>query len=145
MKFLLIVLLLLPLTSFAKEDLALSKDDVLSRIDSGTLNFSKSFALPLEDKDKNGKTVKVPQDMLIARLKQKNPSLKEEYLYYMYLRTNKWEYSVFYEWYSRKCVLRISEFTRKDGYMEYKASEMMMKGAEIPVKYCEKLYGIKIK
>lgn len=131
------------------EELALSKEEVMSRIDQNSLNFNKSFVLPLTDQ-KDGKKINIPQNMLVERLLKSNPTLKEEYLYYNYFRTNKWEYTVNYEWYSHKCKLRISEFTKEGKGINYKVSdsnarEMMINGTEIPLKYCEKVYGIKIK
>jgi hypothetical protein len=142
-KLLLLTLSLLSLNSFS-EELALSKDEVISRIEAGTLNFNKSFALPLNDK-KDGKTININKDLLVAKLLKSNPSLKEEYLYYNYFRTNKWEYTVSYDWYVRKCKLRIGEFKREGKNLNYIVSDMMINGTEIPLKYCEKLYGMTIK
>lgn len=131
------------LFSFA-EELSLSKEEVMSRIDQGSLNFNKAFILPLTDQ-KDGKKINIPQNMLVQRLLKSNPTLKEEYLYYNYFRTNKWEYAINYEWYSHRCKLRISEFTKDGRNLNYKVSDMMINGVEIPLKYCEKVYGIKIK
>lgn len=142
-KYLLSFILLISSLGYG-EELALKKDEVLSRIDAGTLSFDKAFILPLTDK-KGDKTVNINKDMLVAKLLKGNPTLKEEYLYYNYMRTNKWEYSINYEWYSRKCMLRISEFTRDGKTVNYVMSDMMLKGTDIPIKYCEKLYGMKIK
>lgn len=144
MKKIFLLLLLISFNSFSAEDLALSKEEVINGIESGTLTFNKAFILPLTDK-KDGKTTHINKDLLVARLLKSNPTLKEEYLYYNYFRTNKWEYSVSYDWYIRQCTLRISEFKRDGKNLNYIVTPMMRDGTQIPLKHCEKLYGLKIK
>lgn len=148
MKNLLFVLLSFTIFSssaFADEPM-ISKEEMMSRIDGGTISFDKTFFLPLQDKDKNGKTVYVPQDKAVAHLLSKNPSLKEEYLYILVRRTNQWEYAISYDYYARKCMFRAGKF-KKSGSSptEYEITPLFIKGEEVPMKYCEKLYGVKLK
>lgn len=130
--------------AFANEKM-ISKEEMLSRIDSGTINFDKTFWLPLQDKGKNGKTINIPQDQVVQHLLKKNPTLKEEYLYTLIRRTNQWEYMISYEFYIRKCMFRAGQFKRSGDKFEYELTPLFIKGEEIPMKYCEKLYGVKLK
>lgn len=143
MKVLVLAILLFNSLAFSAEDLALTKDEVLSRIDAGTLTFEKSSILPSSDQ-KNGKTTIIPQDMTIQHIMKKNPMLKEEYLYYNYRRTNKWEYTINYEWWDRQCKLRILGYTKEKGMMVYQNNKETIEGIKIPTKYCEKVYQMKI-
>ena len=130
--------------AFADEKM-ISKEEMLSRIDSGTINFDKTFWLPLQDKGKNGKTINIPQDQVVQHLLKKNPTLKEEYLYILIRRTNQWEYMVSYDFYVRKCMFRAGAFKKNGDKLEYEITPLFIKGEEIPMKYCEKLYGVKLK
>lgn len=123
----------------------ISKEEMLSRIDSGTINFDKTFWLPLQDKGKNGQTINIPQDQVVQHLLKKNPTLKEEYLYTLIRRTNQWEYMISYEFYIRKCMFRAGSFKKSGDKIEYDVTPLFIKGEEIPMKYCEKLYGVKLK
>ena len=144
-KFLSIILILVSVQGYADE-LALSKDEILSRLDQNLLSLNKAFVLPQSDVSrKDGKKIAIPKDLLIAQLLKKNPTLKEEYLYYSYFRTNQWQYTIFYEWYNRKCVLRTEKFKKSpDGSITIEVTKLMMDGESIPIKYCEKVYGLKI-
>lgn len=128
--------------SFADSDPKLSKADFLKLVDMNQITFEKNFLLPLKDKGKDGKTIHLNKNQVMSMFKAKYPTMKDEYFYVPYKRTNRWEYTIFYEWPNRKCYFRAEEFERKNGEMYYKSFDP--KGEQIDIKYCEKAYGIKI-
>lgn len=142
MKLVFLFLLLVSSIGFADSDPQLSKSDFTKLMDMDQITFEKGFLFPLEEKGKDGKLIRVNKNELIKMIKSRYPTAKDEYFYVPYKRTNRWQYTIFYEWPNRKCYFRAEEFERKDGKMLYKNIDP--KGEQVDIKYCEKAYGVKI-
>lgn len=120
--------------AFAQEEVKLTKDEFLSRLDKGSITLKKDPLFPGLNE--------AQRKEFLMKMKSKNPSFKEAFWFVPNLRTNNFVYTVFYEWPTRKCYFRAEGFDRNK--KEYKRDEIDPAGTVIPVKYCEKAYGIKI-
>ena len=137
-------ILLIFCSSLQAAEKMISKEEMLSRIDSGTISFETVWIFPTKDVS-NGKVVNIPKETLLAKLLMKHPNLKEEYLYTHIRRTNEWEYMISYDVFkSKKCRFRAAQFSKSGDKFSYQTTPLMIDGEEIPMKYCEKLYKTKI-
>ena len=128
-----LLVLLFSSLSFAQSEIKLTKEEFLQRLESGTIIMNKDplFTIPENDKVK-----------IMDNFKKNYPNFKDAYWFVPNLKTNKYLYTVFYQWPTRSCLYRVEDLdpvTKK-----VKTESIDPKGQNIDRKYCEKAYGIKI-
>jgi hypothetical protein len=134
-----LVLLFLSISFFSSlsfgEEFKLTKDEFLKKLEMGTVTMSKDPLFPgLSEGMKNGAA---------EMYKAKYPNFQSAYLFVPTVRTNKYCYSVVYEWPLHKCVFRIDTVS-KDPKKPIKREDVDIEGTVVDKKYCEMAYGIKI-
>lgn len=135
-KYILSLILLQSSLAFGQADIKLSKEEFVQRLERNEISMSKVPYMPVPENIKKE---------FFKKLKTKYPNFKEEFWFVNELRTNKYIYTIYYEYYtlgSNKCVFRAEGFDRNTKL--YVPTEIDVKGQPIDVKHCEKLYGIKI-
>lgn len=76
---------------------------------------------------------------IMGNFKKNYPGFKDAYWFVPNLRTNKYLYTVHYQWPTQKCIFRAEEIDPKT-----KVAKPDPVGEVVAIKYCEKAYGIKI-
>lgn len=113
-------------TAFAKSE-RLTKEEFLSRIDNGTIKLEKA---PI---------MNIPSDIenkILNNLKGKYPHFKDQMWYFAYIKDNNFMYSLFFDWTTESCVLRIEELDKKTGRQT--VSSLDIHGQKIKKSYCNK-------
>ena len=135
--------ILLPAVSFSAEK-KLSKEEFLQMMENGKISFDKIFLLPLQGKDKDGKTFNIQKEIVMGVIRQKNPNMPDEFFWILSRKTNEYQYTVFYDYQNRKCTYRAEKIVSSNSTSTTYA-EVDPQGQTIDVKYCEMGYGVKIK
>lgn len=87
-------------------------------------------------------TAEGDREKIMDILRKKNPAFQDAYWFVPTLRTNSYQYTVFFEWPTRKCLFRVEEIDLQTKGV--KPGAVDVNGQSVDVKYCEKAYGIKI-
>lgn len=135
-KFLIFIsLLIINVSAFAQADIKISQDEFLKRVLDGNITMRKEPWQP------GG----IPANQisgLVEFMKRKYPNFREAFLFAPTVKTNKYLYTIFWDWENRRCIYRAEEFNPKT--KEILKESIDIKGTTVDVKYCEKAYGIKI-
>lgn len=132
MKSILLLSFMIASTAFASEH-RLTKEEFLSGVDKGTIGLERAPVLSLP--------AQVQAKVLDAQRKA-FPAFKSEMFYVSYIKDNKFIYSLFFEWPTNRCLLRIEEIDEKLGKPNEKTLDP--NGQSVEKKYCEKSLGIKL-
>lgn len=127
------IFILMSIVVFAQVDIKLSKDEFLKKIMDDNLTMKRDPLFPTSDGTKT---------KLLENFKRLYPTFKNEYWFVPTVRSNKYVYTIFYEWPNRKCIFRVEEIDPNT--RQIKPESIDSKGQSIDIKYCEKAYGIKI-
>ena len=120
-------------TSGFAGDQRLTKEEFLDGVDKGTITLEHAPILAL------------PENVLseVFKIQRKSfPGFKNEMFYAHFIKDNKFIYSLFFEWTTNRCLLRIEEIDPKLGKPNEKT--MDPNGQPVEKKYCDKALGIKV-
>jgi hypothetical protein len=114
-------------------DNRLTKEEFLQRVDTGQLQLDRGvvFAVPDAIKQK-----------IVEKQRLLYPDMRDDNLYYFYIRDNNFEYSLFWAWDHVTCELRIEELDKKTHRQT--GNSVDPKGQKVEKKYCDKAYGRKL-
>ena len=118
--------------SFGSEN-RLTKEEFLQRVDSGQLQLDRSpiFVGP-----------PAMMQNIVEKQRLLYPDMRDDNLYYFYIRDNNFEYSLFWAWDHVTCEMRIEELDKKTHRQTAKGVDP--KGQKVEKKYCDKVYGRKL-
>lgn len=119
--------------SFGDGELKLTKEEFLKKVIEGQITMQKDPLFPVSDSNR---------EKLMAHFHSKYPSFKDAYWFVPTLRTNDYQYTLFFEWPTRNCLYRVEGIDRST--RQIIKSTMDPKGTAVDIKYCEKAYGQKI-
>ena len=115
----------------------LSASEFTTLYDAGKLTLHRAPILP------------APDNIIIkaaSMQKTKNKQFKDSFLYPNYLKTDNYLYSVFYEWWSGRCVFRAEMYKPKNPSSptaERQIERPDPTGEAIDIKYCEQMFGFR--
>jgi hypothetical protein len=127
----LLIFLLSVASVFAKSE-RLTKEEFLSRIENGSITLEKA---PIMSVPANF------QKHMLDKIKEKYPNFKDQMWYFAYIKDNNFMYSLFFDWTSDSCVLRIEELDKKTGRQTVNSVDIH--GQKVKKSYCDKGFGTK--
>lgn len=127
------VALLFPVSGFCEKKITGSEFKTL--YDSGKVSLRRAPVVPGDDR---------MIDSLAKQTKKTYPKFREGFLYIAHFKTNDYQYSIAYEWWSGKCVFRAEKYAKdKKTGKPYGFEEIDIKGEIIEDRYCEQIYSFR--
>lgn len=131
--FISVFLLSLTVSSVFAGDHRLTKEEFLSGVEKGTITLDRAPVLAVSP---------AAMEKVFSAQRKAFPIFKPEMFYVAFIKDNKFIYSLFFEWASNRCLLRIEELDAKLGKPNEKT--MDPNGQQVEKKYCEKALGTKL-